>query len=167
MIFKEFIKNINSPFQLNNADPKNISVYPISIDNLEGIKILIDNCMRMGSENNNNVTIATLSPTIWLGEFLDKYWQNISYVTTLPKFDMFKIEDNKIISKSYSVLTSEFSSDDEIDRFFIEGRWKKFVLYSIIKYANLEDLSTSYRIRFADITEKYEERENKLQEILK
>ncbi len=167
MIFKEFIKNINSPFQLNNADPKNISVYPISIDNLEGIKILIDNCMRMGSENNNNVTIATLSPTIWLGEFLDKYWQNISYVTTQPKFDMFKIEDNKIISKSYSVLTSEFSSDDEVNRFFIEGRWKKFVLFSIIKYANLEDLSTSYRIRFADITEKYEERENKLQEILK
>lgn len=167
MIFKEFIKNINSPFQLNNADPKNISVYPISIDNLEGIKILIDNCMRMGSENNNNVTIATLSPTIWLGEFLDKYWQNISYVTTQPKFDMFKIEDNKIISKSYSVLTSEFSSDDEVNRFFMEGRWKKFVLFSIIKYANLEDLSTSYRIRFADITEKYEERENKLQEILK
>ena len=161
MIFKEFIKNINSPFQLNNADPKNISVYPISIDNLEGIKILIDNCMRMGSENNNNVTIATLSPTIWLGEFLDKYWQNISYVTTQPKFDMFKIEDNKIISKSYSVLTSEFSSDDEVNRFFMEGRWKKFVLFSIIKYANLEDLSTSYRIRFADITEKYEERENK------
>ncbi len=167
MIFKEFISNINSPFQLSNTDPKNISVYPISIDNLEGIKILIDNCMRMGNENNNNVTVATLSPTIWLGEFLDKYWQNISYVTTLPKFDMFKIEDGKIIGKSYSVMSVDFNSDKEIDDFFIKGRWKKFVLFSIIKYANLETLSTSYRIRFADITEKYEERDNKLQEILK
>ena len=166
MVFKDFIKNINSPVQFGNTDPKNISVYPITHDNLEGIKILIDNCMRMGTENNNNVTIATLSPTIWLGEFLDKYWHNISYVTTQPKFDLFKIEDNKLISKSYSAMTAEFNSDEEVDDFFKKGRWKKFVLFSIVKYANLENLSTNYRIRFADITEKYEERDNKLQEIL-
>jgi hypothetical protein len=166
MIFKDFIKNTNSPFQLANTDPKNISVYPISEDNLEGIKILIDNCMRMGTENNNNVTFATISPTIWLGEFLDKYWQNISYVTTMPKFEMLKVEDNKIISNTYSVITAEFNSNVEVAEFFKSGRWKKFVLFSIVKYANLENLSTSYRVRFADITEKYEERDGKINAIL-
>lgn len=166
MIFKEFIKNINSPVQFANTDSKSISVYPISHDNLEGIKFLIDNCMRMGTDNNNNVTVATISPAVWLGDFLDKYWQNISYVTTLPKFDMIKIEDNKLIANSYSVITSEFNSDEEVDDFFKKGRWKKFVLFSIVKYANLETLSTSYRIRFADITEKYEERDGKINAIL-
>jgi len=165
-MFKDLIKNMNGPIQFTNTDPKNITLYPISQDNLEGIKILIDNCMRMGSENNSNITIATVSPSIWLGEFLDNYWQYISYVTTLPKFEMFKVENNIIVSNSYSVECHEFQSDDEIGVFFNKGRWKKFVIFSIVKYVNLENLSVSYRIRYADITEKYEERDGKINAIL-
>lgn len=165
-MFNDLIKNINGPTHLTNTDPKNISVYPISTDNLEGIKILIDNCVRMGSENNNNVTIATVNPSIWLGDFLNRYFQNISYVTTLPSFHIMKIEDNKIVSNVYSVKTENFESEVEIDEFFNRGKWKKFVLFSIVKYVDLENLSTSYRIRCADITEKYEERDGKINAIL-
>jgi hypothetical protein len=166
MIFKELINNFNSPVQLTNTDPKAISVYPIGENNLEGIKILIDNCFRMGSEN-SNVRMATVDPSLWLGQFLDKNWTKILYVTALPSFNIMKVVDNKIVSKKYNTETEEFESEDLINEFFEKGRWKTFVLFSIIKYVDLVNLSTSYRVRYADITEKYEERDNKLEEILK
>lgn len=165
MIFKEFIRNLSGPTQLTNTDPKAISVYPIGENNLEGIKILIDNCFRMGSDN-SNVRMATVDPSLWLGQFLDKHWTKISYVTSLPSFNILKIEDNKVVSKNYNTETKEFESEDSINDFFEKSRWKKFVLFSIIKYVDLVNLSTSYRVRYADITEKYEERDGKINAIL-
>jgi hypothetical protein len=166
MIFKDFIKNLNGSAQLTNTDPKTISVYPIGENNLEGIKILIDNCFRMGSDN-SNVRMATIDPSLWLGQFLDKHWNRISYVTSLPSFNILKVENNQIVSKNYNCLTKEFESDDLINDFFEKGRWKTFVIFSIIKHVDLVTLSSSYRVRYADITEKYEERDNKIEEILK
>ena len=163
-MFKEYIINLQG-FGALQSDSKT-SIYPISEDNLEGIRFLIENCMRMGTENNSNVSIATLSPNLWLGDFLDKYWKYISYVTLVPKFELIKVEDNKIISKSFAVRNEEFKSDEEIDKFFSNGRWKKFVIFSMVKYVDLETLSVFYRIRYADITEKYEERDGKINAIL-
>ena len=165
MIFKDFIKNINGAAQLTNTDPKSISVYPIGENNLEGIKILIDNCFRMGNDN-NNVRMATVDPSLWLGQFLDKHWTKISYVTSMPSFHIMKVVDNTIVSKQYNTETKEFESEDLINNFFEKGRWKTFVLFSIIKHVDLTNLSISYRVRYTDITEKYEERDNKLEEIL-
>jgi hypothetical protein len=78
-----------------------------------------------------------------------------------------KVEDNKIVSKQYNTETKEFESDDLINDFFENGKWKTFVIFSIIKHVDLVTLSLSYRLRYADITEKYEERDNKIEEILK
>ena len=100
MIFKQFISSINGPTQLS-TDPKNISVYPIGENNLEGIKILIDNCFRMGSDN-SNVRMATVDPSLWLGQFLDKHWSKISYVTSMPTFNIMKVEGNQIVTKNCS-----------------------------------------------------------------
>ena len=70
-----------------NLDTKSISVYPFSEYNMEGLKLLLDNCKRMGNEN-TNVRVATVDPTLWLGGFLDKHWQKIPSVSythlTLP-----------------------------------------------------------------------------------
>jgi hypothetical protein len=164
MIFREFLQNIKT--QLVNIEPKSISVYPIGENNLEGIKVLIDNCYRMGNEN-NNIRIATMDPSLWLGEFLDKHWNKISYVTSLPTFFIMKVEDNKIVSKQYNTETKEFESEDLINDFFERGRWKTLVIFSIIKHVDIVSLSSTYRVRYADITEKYEERDNKINEILK
>jgi hypothetical protein len=164
MIFREFLQNIKT--QLVNVEPKSISVYPIGENNLEGIKVLIDNCYRMGSEN-NNIRVATMDPSLWLGQFLDKHWNKISYVTSLPTFIIMKVEDNKIVSKQYNTETREFESEDLINDFFERGRWKTLVIFSIIKHIDLVSLSSTYRVRYADITEKYEERDNKINEILK
>lgn len=165
MIFKDFISNINQQIG-GTIDSKSISVYPIGENNLEGLKVLIENCFRMGSEN-SNVRMATVDPTLWLGDFLDKHWNKISYVSNLPSFQIIKVEGNKIVSRQYNTATHEFESDIEMDEFFNKNRWKKFVLFSIMKYVDLTNLKTSYRLRCADITEKYEERDNKLEEILK
>jgi hypothetical protein len=163
MIFKDFLQNIRS--QQVNIEPKSIQVYPIGENNLEGIKVLIDNCFRMGNDN-INVRMATVDPSLWLGQFLDKHWTKISYVTSMPSFNIMKVEENKIISKNYNCISKEFESDELINDFFEKGRWKTFVMFSIIKSVDLLTLSSSYRIRYADITEKYEERDNKLEEIL-
>ena len=80
--------------------------------------------------------------------------------------ELIKVENNKIISKSFAVRNEEFKSDEEIDKFFSNGRWKKFVIFSMVKYVDLETLSVFYRIRYADITEKYEERDGKINAIL-
>jgi hypothetical protein len=163
MIFKDFLQNIRT--QQINIEPKSIQVYPIGENNLEGIKILIDNCYRMGGDN-SNVRMATVDPSLWLGQFLDKHWSKISYVTSMAAFNIMKVEGNQIVTKNYNCLTKEFESDIEINDFFEKGRWKTFVIFSIIKSVDLVTLSSMYRVRYADITEKYEERDNKIKEIL-
>jgi len=166
MIFDDFITNIKTSTMITSVDAKSISVYPVGENNLEGVKILIDSCFRMGGDN-NNVRMATVDPTLWLGKVLDKHWNRISYVTGVPSFNIIKVEDNKIVSKQYNTITNEFDSGELLDDFFEKGRWKTFVLFSITKYVDLLTLTTSYRVRYADITEKYEERDNKINEILK
>jgi hypothetical protein len=163
MIFKDFLQNIRT--QQTNIEPKSIQVYPIGENNLEGIKVLIDNCYRMGNDN-SNIRMATVDPSIWLGQFLDKHWSKISYVTSMIAFNIMKVEGNQIVTKNYNCLTKEFVTDDEINDFFEKGRWKTFVMFSIIKSVDLVTLSSTYKIKYADITEKYEERDNKIKEIL-
>jgi hypothetical protein len=163
MIFKELLQNTRT--QQINIEPKSIQVYPIGENNLEGIKVLIDNCFRMGNDN-SNVRVATVDPSLWLGQFLDKHWNRISYVTSVPTFNIMKVEDNQLISKNYNCVMKEFESDELINEFFEKGIWKTFVIFSIIKHVELVTLSSTYRVRYADITEKYEERDNKIKEIL-
>lgn len=163
-MFNEFLSNIRSA--LMPTDIKNISIYPVGVNNLEGIKILIDNCFRMGSDN-HNVSIATVDPSLWLGSFLDTHWNNIQFVSTSPSFTILKVEGDKIISKTYQVATMDFNSYELLGDFFEKNKWKTLVLFSITKYVDLVKLTTSYRVRIADTTEKYEERDNKINEILK
>ena len=164
-MFKDFIENEVKNVNSNIKNIKSVCIYPISEYNLEAIKFLVDNCMSNIMEN-NNVTIATIDISLWLGDFLDKYWDKISYVSTLPRFDVLKAEGNKIVSKRYEVGSKDFHTEEELDSFFNEGKWKKFVIYNITKYADLSTMKTYYNIRYADITEKYEMRDNKINSIL-
>lgn len=167
MTFKELLSNSFNGATLTNLDPKSIVLYPVSESNLEGIKILIDTSMRMGINDNNNVTIATISPSLWMGDVLDKHWQKISYVCSMPVFEIIKIEGSNIVAKSYRVGEVIFKTDEEMDTFFNMGIWKKFVIFSMVKYADLVNMTTYYKVRYADITEKFEERDAKITEILK
>jgi hypothetical protein len=46
-------------------------------------------------------------------------------------------------------------------------KFKKLVMFSITKFVDLETMTSKYTVRLADITEKYEERDNIINEILK
>ena len=163
MIFQKYIEFVNrTPETTKNS----ISIYPISDYNLEGLKILLDNCIRMGSENNSNVEIATVNPSLWLGQFLDKHWNKISYVSTLPSFDVLKVDNNEISKKTYKCDSISLSSDEDVDDFFNKNKFKKLVLFSITKTVNLITLKSFYNIKYSDITEKYEERDIKIDSIL-
>lgn len=169
MIFDDLIKNYtgqNGHPSGPSLDSRTISVYPISEYNLEGIKILLDNCMRMGTEQNSNVQMATVNPSMWLGDILNKHWDKISYVTSMPSFEILKVDSDRIISKAYRVDSITFDTDEELDKFFVQGKWKRFVLFSIVKYANLSTMTCHYSVRYSDITEKFEERDNKINSIL-
>ena len=163
-MFKQLIKS--SKFEYTQRESISISIYPISEYNLEGIKLLIYNCDRVcGNQDNINVKIATVNTQLWLGDFLNKYWKNISYVSAKTDFNILKLDNDNIISKYYK-LDQLNMTDDEMYIFFKERIWKKLVLYSVVKYVDLADLSVYYNIRYADITEKYEERDDKINNIL-
>lgn len=165
MSFNKILKA--SYFQADkvNLDPSSITVYPVNAHNLEGIKILFETCKRLGS-NNNNVEIATIDPSLWLGDFLDKYWTKISFVSSQIEFQIVKFENGRLVNKKYQVSTSEFINDDEIESFFNNNKFSKLVLFSVVKNVNLLTLKSSYRIRFTDISEKYEIRDEKIKDIL-
>jgi len=166
-MFEKLLKhNIWSASDPVSLDPKTISVYPFSEYNMEGLKILLDNCKRMGSEN-TNVRVATVDPTLWLGPFLDKHWQKISFISTLVSFNILKLKGNELVTKAYRASNFEFKSDDELDNFFNEKKFRKLVMFSITKFVDLETMTSKYTVRLADITEKYEERDMKIEEILK
>ena len=161
MMFSVFVSEIKSV-----SPKKDLSIYPISEYNLEAIKFLVDNCEVCNNTPNINVNLASFHTSIWLGGFLDKYWDKISYVTKLPIFDIMKIEGNKVITKTYKTRTDTFDNDQELDKFFQEGKWKKFVIYTVSKFADLSKMISFYVVRYADITEKYEVRDNKINSIL-
>lgn len=162
MIFQKYIEFVNRTPQTTTG----ISIYPISDYNLEGLKILLDNCTRMGTEYNSNVEIATVNPSLWLGQFLDKHWDKISYVSTLPSFDVLKVDGSEIIRKSYRCDSISLANEEEVDNFFNTNKFKKLVLFTITKTVNLSTLQSMYNIRYCDITEKYEERDIKINSIL-
>jgi len=161
-----FIDFVGYPGTIKNMSSKSeLSIYPISEYNLEAIKFLVDNC-EMCNSSNTNVNLASFHTSIWLVDFLDRYWDKISYVTKLPVFNIMKIEGSKIITKTYETISDTFDNEEELDKFFEDGRWKKFVIYTVSKFADLSKMSSFYVVRYADITEKYEVRDNKIDSIL-
>lgn len=143
-----------------------IAVFPVSIDNIEPIKILINNCIQSGQSWGNSEIVA-VSPTIWLPDFLSNNIQSIRYVTKIPTFNIYKLQNNDIIIKNYSVVSYEFNNDKELNDFFIKKHWSSLVIYSIVRVADLKTMTYKYNLRCADITEEYEVRDKKINEILK
>jgi hypothetical protein len=166
MNFNTYVNSYIDSYQAPTINKK-ISIYPISELNIEGIEILIDNCMRMGSGQLNNVQVASIDPSLWLGSFIDKHFNKLKFVTLSPTFTVTKLEGSSIISKSYTCNTISFNTEKDIDEFLNKNKWKTFVIFSIVKIADLSTMKTSYNLKYCDITEKNEERDNKINDVLK
>jgi len=141
-------------------------LYPVSENDLGGLAILISNCTFGGKELLHNMQFASIDPSIWLGDFLDKYWNKMSYVTAAPNFNLLIVESGKIVIKPHGILSENFETDEDINTFFNNPKNKKLAIYTITKWADLALMKTWYSLRYANLTEKSEIRGNYIDTIL-
>ena len=148
---------INNPIQVSKSH-----LIPVNNHSLDAVIQLITNCRDLGI----GVQYATFDISLWLNDFLVKNYSKIKYVSATPKFTLEYIEKDLPHSKVIDCDPITFNSDDELQKFFDGKDGRTLVIYVIGKYIDLKTLKVFYRMRYADITEKYEEREMKINKIL-
>lgn len=148
---------INNPVQIGKSH-----LIPVSNHSLDAVMQLINNCKDLGI----GIQYATFDISLWLNDFLVNNYSKIKYITVSPRFTLEYIENKQPHSKIIDCKTIQFNSDDELQQFFDDNDGKTLVIYIIGKYIDLNTLKVFYRIRYADITEKNEEREIKINKIL-
>jgi len=148
---------INNPIQVSKSH-----LIPVNNHSLDAVIQLITNCRDLGI----GVQYATFDISLWLNDFLVNNYSKIKYVTALPRFTLEYIENDRPHSKIIDCEPIQFDGDDELQKFFDGKDGRTLVIYVIGKYIDLKTLKVFYRMRYADITEKYEEREMKINKIL-
>ena len=144
-----------------------VSVYVNDDIDFTALKVLYDNCLRVGSSDNLNITVATVHPSLWFGELFEYIQKSVKLVPKGPAFQLMKIENNQLFSYNKLVETMEFHSDEELKKFFEEDcRYKSLALFSICKYLDMRNLSISWRIRCVNVVTKQEVRDKKLDSII-
>jgi hypothetical protein len=161
MSFKDIINDYKNNLRFKREE----YIYPVSKNNLSPILILIENSFLQGSDIDVNVEEVSISPTLWLDDFLEKYIDNISYVSKAPIFEIYNYDFKNILVGNYE-CKRVLLNDDELNELFNENKWKSLVFYSLIKKLDLKTMEKYYILRYADITEDYEIRDNKINEIL-
>ena len=146
---------------------EDVSVYVNDDLDFTALKVLYDNCLRVGSSDNLNITVATVHPSLWFGELFEYIQKSVKLVPKGPAFQLMKIENNQLISNNYLVETLEFNSDEDLKKFFEEDcKYKSLAMFSICKYLDMTNLSISWRIRCVDVLTKQEVRDKKLDSII-
>jgi len=152
-------------FDNNKEEP--ITVYINDDIDFTSLKILYENCIRVGSDENLNITIATIHPSLWFGEIFEYIQKTVKIVTKLPSFRLIKIENNQLVYFDRLVKTLNFNSDAELKTFFEEDcKYKSLAMFSICKYLDVTNLSVIWRVKCVDITTKEEIRDKKLDSII-
>ena len=146
---------------------EDVSVYVNDDIDFTALKILYDNCLRVGTSDNSNITVATVHPSLWFGELFEYIQKSVKLVTKVPVFQLMQIEDNQLVAYNKCVETREFYSDIELKEFFEEEcKYKSLVIFSICKYLDMMNLSTTWRIRCVNFLTKEEVRDRKLDSII-
>ena len=146
---------------------EDVSVYVNDDIDFTSLKILYDNCLRVGSSDNLNITVATVHPSLWFGELFEYIQKSVKLVPKVPTFQLIKIENNQLVSYNKTVETKNFYSDIELKKFFEEDcKYKSLAIFSICKYLDMTNLSISWRIRCVNVLTKQEVRDKKLDSII-
>jgi hypothetical protein len=150
--------------QMEKTEP--VVYFNESLD-VSSLKILYDNCIRMGSEANTNVSIATAHPDLWFGEYFDFFKNKIKMIVKNPVFQLIKVEGNQLVSTNYSCDTIEFLSDNDLKKFFDDmTEYGSVAVFSLVKYVDIKSFSVSWRLRYKDVSTKEETREKKIKKII-
>jgi hypothetical protein len=131
------------------------------------LKVLYDNCLRMGGLNNLNVTMASVHPSIWFSDFYVKCGDCIKMVCKNANFEIIQVVDDKIQVKTHSTESIQFYSDAELYNFFENFRgYKSLALFSITKLLELKNFKTTWVVRYKDLTSVQEMRNAKIADII-
>ena len=134
---------------------------------LFSLKTLYENCLRMGSTNNTNVTHATIHPSLWFADFFDKYMDCVKMDSKNASFELIKIVNDKIVTQNYTCQFLQIDSDEKLDDYFNQFRnYRSLVLFSVIKLLDLQSLKSVWHVRSKDITSKEEVRNLKIDDII-
>lgn len=129
------------------------------------LKVLYENCIRMGGDPNTNIQVATVHPEIWFPDLMDIFLSRIKIVSKTPSFQLVRIEGEFLTQRTYNCETLEFLSDDDFKEFFESKKYKSLVVFSIVRILFIRDLSTRWRIRCTDVSTVQEVRDSKIDEL--
>lgn len=134
---------------------------------VSSLKVLYDNCMRMGGDSNSNVEMATVHPEIWFGKYFDFFRKKVKMVVKGPVFQLVQVEGNQLVSKNYSCDMMSFNSDDELSEFLDkQTEYGSIAIFCLVKWLNVKTLAVTWNLRFKDISTKEEVRDKKISTIL-
>lgn len=135
---------------------------------ISALKLLYDNCIRMGSDNNNsNVSIAIAHPDLWFGDYFDLFKTKIKMVVSAPVFQLIRIEGNQLILDSHVCETFELKTDEDLKKFFEDmTEFGSIAVFTIIKYVDISTFNITWKIRYKDISTKEEIRDKKIDSII-
>jgi hypothetical protein len=154
----------------NWSDLKGYQNHLIKVDELD-ISALIglyDNSYRMSNDSNNNVLVATVSPDIWFDDIVDLFMKNIDYVAKVPNFQMIYLKNSELFTTVYSCDYEKFNSLNEVRDFFeSKKQFSSLVLFSIVKYVDLDNLVAYWGVRYKEIVDAQQIRDKKIEYLTK
>ncbi len=137
----------------------------LKVDHLDSSALfwLFENSCRMGNDSNNNVNLATVDPSLWMDDISNIILDNVGYITKNSTFNITSYIDGKLVCKSYSCESLEFSDLDSLKEFIKDrGTFSVLTIHSIVKYVFLNTLTVCWRIRCKEITDIQSIRNNKI-----
>ena len=149
---------------------KNCHSSVIKIDELDSsaLFLLYENSVRMCNESNNNVSIATVSPSSWFDDITNTIINNVSYVCKSANFHIFTFIGPEIMTSTYLCDLETFNSFEDMDKFIKDkSQFSTLVMFAIIKYVDLDNLTASWVVRYKQIVDQKQIRDNKIEYLIK
>jgi hypothetical protein len=131
------------------------------------LKIFYDNCVRLGSETNANISIATVHPDLWFGDFFELFASKIKMIVKSPSFQTFRIEQSELVVRNWTCQTAELKSDEELIKFLQDlDEYRTYAFFSIVKYVHVKSFDITWMVKYSDCSTKEEIRDKKISKIL-
>lgn len=136
-----------------------------SIDS-SALALLLENSKRICNDNNNGVEMATLDPLSWIDVFAPIIMERVDYICKTPSFTINSYRDGTLTCYSYTCGLSSFDSEEKLIEFLNRKIFGIFVLFYIVKYVNLKDLTQRWDVKYCDIDESSFIRDKKINYII-
>ncbi len=134
---------------------------------VSSLKLLYDNCIRMGSDNNSNVEMATVHPDLWFGDYFDIFRKKVKMVVKNSVFQLIRQEGNQLVSVNYTCDMMKFNSDEELINFLNDlTEYGSIAIFYLVKWVDLKTFNITWNLRYKNISTIEDIRDKKISTIL-